>query len=158
MNPQLIIPIQRLQDDKNATIGFMSGRFGYFTLEDEDRLSLNIPEHRRIKIPGETRIPAGRYRVLPRYHGKFFKAYSTRWGHKYVLEIMDVPGFTDVLFHTLNTEEQTEGCIGIGFSADVQRTARIGASRPAYEAFFSHVSMAIHLGHDVFVDIRDELR
>ena len=57
------------------------------------------------KIPGQTAIPRGRYRVL--------KTMSQRFG-KYTLHIMDVPGFSGIRIHAGNTHGDTEGCILVG--------------------------------------------
>ena len=66
--------------------------------------------YRKIKVPGDTRIPGGRYKVKLRDYGSFAsrykKSYSDRkvgsYRGQYVLELCDVPEFSDILIHTGN--------------------------------------------------------
>lgn len=44
---------------------------------------------------------------------------SPKFGNTF--EVMNVPGRTHVLFHALNTEEGTQGCIGLGVKLGVLR-------------------------------------
>lgn len=60
-----------------------------------------------IKLPGVTAIPAGRYRLS--------LVKSTRFG-RYLPAVCDVPGFTGILFHAGNWQEDTQGCILVGLS------------------------------------------
>ena len=138
----------RLNDDGEATLGFWYLPHNVcFALEDQ---------HQDVKVPGETRIPAGRYQIIKRKHGRFYEAYKTRWNHAWALEIADVPGFTDVLIHTLNREDQTEGCVGVGYGANVLDTAEISQSRPAYVMVWEEIYRAFSKGEEVWLTIADE--
>lgn len=66
---------------------------------------------RKIKVPGETRIPAGLYKLRKKTDGHFFDIYSNKWNHKWVAEVMDVPGFKDVLIHIGNFIHNTRACL-----------------------------------------------
>lgn len=82
-----------------STIGSLSidGIFESYTLEDVTRTGP--------KIPNETAIPYGTYRVALTYSSRF----------KRVLPIlMDVPGFEGVRIHWGNKSDDTEGCILVG--------------------------------------------
>lgn len=96
--------------------------FGY-TVEDEDRglaQGMALADLTRIKVPGETAIPVGRYQVR--------KTWSNRFGRD-MLEVLDVPGFRGIRIHAGVSEASTRGCIcpGLGRSIsalEIQRSAR----------------------------------
>ena len=115
-----------------------------FTLEDE---------HRAVKVMHETRIPAGIYRLkLRQYagmHQKYLKRYGKAW-HQGMIEILDVPGFTDILVHCGNNDDHTSGCILVG---DSLRPGFLGSSRKAYEDFYPQVRDRILKGDEVILEI-----
>lgn len=140
----------RLIDDGEATLGLLQlPKYNCFTLEDQEQ-----PEG--VKVDGETRIPAGRYEVIKRTHGRFYEAYKARWSHGWALEIADVPGFTDILIHTGNKDEHTSGCLLVGYGADISGEAEISRSRPAYEMVFETIYRAFSQGDRVWITIADE--
>jgi len=88
---------------------YIDGHWQCWTLEDAIR---------DIKIPQQTAIPAGRYRVT--------RTPSTRF--KRVLPLLlDVPGFQGIRIHAGNTIADTEGCILVGRdrAAGVVRQSRV---------------------------------
>ena len=85
-------------------------------------------------------IPAGSY-VCKR-------ARYERGGYD-TFEVTGVPGRSKILFHVINTEEETEGCIGIGMSFGVLEVldedtgkktwkTAILRSRDAFDRFMEH--------------------
>lgn len=80
---------------------FVDGKLLGQTLEDHDRHLEAGGE----KIPGETAIPRGRYKVQLSYSQRF---------KRIMPEVLDVPGFTGVRIHGGNTEEDTHGCPLLG--------------------------------------------
>jgi hypothetical protein len=84
----------------HSTIGdfLIDGVWFSFSLEDTVREG--------IKVPGQTAIPYGTYQVTKNYSNRF----------KCVMPLLlNVPKCEGIRIHSLNTAEQTEGCIGIGY-------------------------------------------
>jgi hypothetical protein len=78
------------------------------TLEDVDRgltQSMPLEEIKRIKIPHETAIPTGVYKVIV----------NLSPAKKRMLpRLLDVPGFSGILIHRGNTKSDSSGCILVG--------------------------------------------
>lgn len=128
------IVVDRFTSDNESTISLISvdGQFVCFGLEDE---------HRAKKLYGETRIPAGVYDVRARTWGGFHERYANRYAwHKGMLEIRNVPGFTDILIHIGNTDKDTAGCllVGVGCYA-AESNMSLQASALAYEQLYRQV-------------------
>ncbi len=92
------IPDKRCFGELYLTTETSGTRFICNTLEDCVR-----PDS--IKIPGQTAIPAGEYKLILDYSEKF---------KKIMPHILDVPGFSGIRIHSGNTEADTEGCILVG--------------------------------------------
>ena len=103
-----------------------------FTLEDVVR---------DVKIPGETAIPAGRYRVVIDYSQRF---------QKLLPRLLDVPHFAGVRIHAGNTAADTHGCILVGLGQGPQGITR---SRKAMARLLPQIAQAATKG-DVWIDIR----
>jgi hypothetical protein len=107
------ITVDRFISDSDSTIShiYIDGSYECFGLEDE---------YREEKVPKETRIPAGTYKVGVRTVGRLHGKYSKRFPkfHKGMLHILDVPNFEYILIHCGNTDDQTEGCLLVGSTAD----------------------------------------
>lgn len=67
--------------------------------------------YNEVKVPGETRIPAGLYKLRKKTDGSFYEKYHSNYGHAWVPEIMNVPGFKDILIHIGNYIRDTRGCL-----------------------------------------------
>ena len=128
--------VERFLSDSDTTLSIVSiisptsKDFACFGLEDE---------YRERKIIGETRIPAGIYQIGLRRHGRFHDRYKHRFAriHDGMLEIMDVPGFTDILIHCGNTDADTSGCLLLGSGAnttlnDMSITNSVAAYKDVY--------------------------
>lgn len=144
--------VKRLYSADDFTIGSLfledeEGReFLCFTLEDE---------YREEKEYGETRIPAGTYRITLRTVGGFHNRYAEKFPnmHKGMLWVRDVPGFEYILIHIGNTDEHTAGCLLVGMSADMKGT--IGKSTYAYKDIYPRISEALLDGEDVWIEYED---
>lgn len=94
--------LQREPTTDDVTMGslFVNGTFLMFTLEDAARAP-------GVKVPGETCIPPGRYKVIVNM--------SQRFGRRLPL-ILDVPRFTGIRIHAGNDIGDTSGCILVGLA------------------------------------------
>ena len=114
-----------------TTLGvlFVDRHYECFTLEDAEREVTGMPVM-DWKVPGQTAIPSGRYRVIV--------TPSVRFGEPLPL-LLDVPGFSGVRIHSGNTIADTEGCILVGKDRD---SARVLQSRVALGRLFERIRMA----------------
>jgi hypothetical protein len=119
-----------------------------YTLEDEKRA---------VKVHGETRIPAGRYRVEFR---KVLTGKTEKYRHQFPwfswhLWLQDVPGFQYVYIHVGNTDDDTDGCILVGFGID-KAGGKISSSRPAFEQIYKKIAACLNNQDEVWIEIVDE--
>jgi hypothetical protein len=139
------LTLTRYRSTQFDTLGrlFIDNRFVCYTLEDE---------YQPVKIPGETRIPAGTYRLALRESPKF----SPKYGHE-MIWLKDVPGFEFVLVHCGNTKDDTAGCILVGDCAHVTPGGRssLWESRKAYNRIYPIIAEAIREG-EVEIEISEE--
>lgn len=96
------------------------------TLEDTSRRlqsSMSEAELLRIKVPEETAIPTGRYKVTMAVRSPAFskKPYYMNTCNGYVPRLIGVKGFSGVLIHRVATADDTAGCIGVGYNKQVGR-------------------------------------
>lgn len=147
------ILLQRLYGGVDDTIGtlFINGDFECFTLEDEAR---------ETKLRGETRIPSGRYQIKFRnvLSGKT-KRYRSKFDwFTWHLELQGVPGFKYIYIHIGNDDDDTDGCILVGYSVDFNRheSQYLGRSTQAFETFYKKVAVALEEGVEVYITVSDE--
>jgi len=122
-----------------------------YTLEDEPRA---------FKVKGETRVPAGTYKIELRTEGGFHGRYDKKYPgvHIGMLHIQDVPNFEYILIHTGNTDEHTAGCLIVG---DAQENNKIiadgfvGKSVNAYKRIYPSIAKAIQQGEEVTITYID---
>lgn len=136
------ITVERFTSDAETTLStvFVDGKFACFGLEDE---------YRTEKVAGETRIPAGTYKVGLRNVGGMTARYADRYPdiHRGMLHILDVPNFQWIYVHVGNRDEHTAGCLLVGTGAMARQSAMsVQASVEAYKAFYSRVADAAESG------------
>lgn len=149
--------LRRRHDDGEATIGalFIDDEWMCDTLEDQ---------HQSVKKSGETRIPAGKYKVelKPLGTSRFDASAKKKLGHhhKGMLRLVEVPGFTEILIHTGNTEQHTAGCIlvGLGVGKDENGHHTVVNSWKAYRKVYPQIAEAIVKPERVMIEIIDEDR
>lgn len=134
-----IYELERFKAGPDAVIGRLrdpDGNFLCHTLEDE---------HRRVKVWGETCIPAGLYDLIARRHGGFFNTYSARWPwNSFMIQLANVPNFTDILMHVGNDDDDTAGCVLLGIWRGADNF--IGNSRVTYEKAYRAMKRDVEAG------------
>lgn len=94
------VTVKRTFKGAEYTIGklYIDGQYFCDTLEDVVR---------KVKIAGQTAIPAGAYKVKKTYSPRFKTTLP---------EILNVPNFSGVRIHAGNTAKDTEGCLLLGLN------------------------------------------
>lgn len=114
------IVVERIEFTEKSTIGKLTidGKFFCYTLEDKVRA---------IKIPKVTAIPTGTYKVSQTVSNRF----------KILMPLLnDVPNFEGVRMHPGNKNEDTEGCILVGYT---KAADFIGDSRKAFKDLMARI-------------------
>jgi len=125
---------------------YINGQWCYYTLEDKDRQrqvgGVIIPWSSNLKVPKQTAIPYGRYQVVIDKSDRF---------QRMMPHILDVPDFTGIRIHILNTPVETEGCPGIGLQYEVG-SHNILKSKLAFDDFFPKLESGL-LDGDVWIEV-----
>lgn len=158
------ITLQRLyhtqgNPPKDYTCGFLAieqHEFNCFVVEDV---------YRAIKVPGDTRIPAGEYKLeilkvdndwVINHRIKYNTNPNDQW-FKYPIHLLDVPEFQGILIHAGIDPVATQGCLLLNYNFDTSAIVNPGAkSTVAVEAFYKLVYPIIESGIDTRILIRDE--
>jgi hypothetical protein len=131
------LTLNRFKYSDKSTIGrLMEGDEELcYTLED-------VVRPKGVKVPGDTAIPEGTYKVI--------KTFSPKFNREMPL-LCDVPNYDGVRIHWGNTDADTEGCVLVGqtFSDDF-----IGHSRDAFGALWDKLDAAWSTGEMVYITIR----
>ena len=139
------------QEDSTSGLLFLEQNnkleFLCYTLEDE---------YRKSKVRGETRVPAGVYKIQLRKEGGFHQRYTKKYGsmHKGMLHVTNVPGFEYILIHTGNTDEHTAGCLLLGDTQEnnqIKTNGFIGKSTQAYKRIYPRIAEALVCGEEVTI-------
>ncbi len=153
--------LQRLNDNRKSTIGTL---FKKITVGQSEKLVLQAftieDEYRDEKVSGETRIPAGFYKLGLRqedtpktlqYRAKY------PWFKKHI-EVLNVKGFTGVYIHIGNSDSDTDGCLLIGDSVDNNTISdgNLTNSTVSFKRFYDSVYDELEGGAVVTLEIREE--
>lgn len=137
-----------LGDDSVLGRLIVDGQTRCYTLEDE---------RRKVKIKTETCIPEGSYKLQLRRWGGFHTRYSKAFSeiHIGMLEVMDVPGFTGILVHCGNTDEDTAGCVLVGTRGimTAKHEFEVINSKIAYRAIYPPIAKALVEGREVLLHV-----
>jgi len=131
---------RKLTEKTTQGVLYSDQKFLCWTLEDKWRDLLVEP-----KIPGETCIPEGHYRVVLDRSDRF---------RRIMPYIIDVPHFTGILLHPGNTHADTKGCILVGLSRSEDY---IGLSRIAFSRLMFQVWDADQKQEEIWLTITKEL-
>lgn len=140
----------RFSDNGESTLGllFIDSVFQCYTLEDQEQLA---------KVAGETRIPEGSYGIsFRRQLSPLTQRYRQRhpW-FSWHLQLMDVPGFENVYIHIGNDDDDTDGCILVGDTANNNRqnTGFVGHSTGAFRRLYGLISAELTAGRAVSLSV-----
>jgi hypothetical protein len=136
------LTLQRNVFTDKSTIGMMAieGVFECYICEDRVREVPGAPVA-EWKVPHETAIPQGRYRIE--------RTMSARFG-KIMPLLLKVPGYEGIRIHPGNKPEDTEGCLLPGQTKghDV-----VGNSREAFHALDAKIAYALENGEEVWIEV-----
>lgn len=129
--------LERFEFGPTYTIGelFVNDKDECYVLEDVVR---PLGE----KIPGQTAIPFGIYKVVVDYSEHFGKELP---------HILNVPMFEGVRIHSGNTSKDTEGCLLVGTSWD--KGDIILGSRNAFNHLFPQLKEALDKKEEILLEI-----
>ena len=119
---ELNLKLDRFYKGPKYTIGriYIDGEYFCDTIEDVDRgltFNMSLNEIRKKKIYGETAIPRGKYRITLKERSSKFGAKSAySFCNGYLPRLLNVPGFSGILIHGGNTQQDSLGCILPGFN------------------------------------------
>lgn len=102
--------VKRIAKKPTYTIGrlYIDDKYFCDALEDTDRgLTQNMPLNviKSKKIPGQTAIPTGTYKVIVNISPKF---------KRMLPRLLNVPGFDGILIHRGNSDKDSSGCLLCG--------------------------------------------
>jgi Family of unknown function (DUF5675) len=144
----------RFSSGTDSTLGLMfldappkAAQFVCYVLEDQ----FNEP-----KIPGETRIPEGRYEIKLRTEGGMHDRYGARYPwHKGMLWLQDVPDFEWIYIHVGNKDDDSDGCLLVGDSqvGNITERGQVTASVAAYTRLYDMIVTALET-EQVFIEVK----
>ena len=147
--------LDRIIQTDEATLGriTLGGIHVCYTLEDQ---------FQETKVPGETRIPDGEYKIILRKSSPMTARYNRRFApwHKGMLEIAEVPDFSNILIHLGNTDDDSAGCVLVGDDWNrTQSNPMLLNSVKGYEHFYKIVQPRLVAGDVIrLVIMNDNLK
>lgn len=152
------LTIDRRWKKDTYTIGklYVEGVAFCDTLEDKDRgldQSMSDVNVKHYKVYGETAIPTGTYRIDMDTVSQKFK--SRTWAKKYngiVPRLVNVKGFSGVLIHPGNTENDTLGCILVGENKVVGKV--INSQQTWFRLMDDYLVPAMQKGETILLTIK----
>ena len=150
---------QRISTGDESTLGVMYVTESYATIGVPEFLCFTMEDQpNEPKVPGETRIPAGRYKIELRTEGGMHQRYTNKFEwHRGMLWLRDVPNFEWVYIHYGNYEKDTDGCIlvGDGAQSNVLEDGMVTASVAAYTRLAQEIYVEMDRNEEVWITIED---
>lgn len=147
--------LKRIARRETYTIGrlYIDGQYYCDTIEDRDRDEnrdgkIADPEK---KVPGETAIPVGTYRITMGVQSPKFSRYPQYAKCKgYLPRLLDVPGFDGILIHIGNTAGDSAGCILVGRNRVV---GKVLDSKATFWPLYDRLKAADERGETISITI-----
>lgn len=140
------------------TIGrlYINGVFFCNTLEDRDRglkQTDSLATIQSKKVYGETAIPTGTYNI--RMDIKSPKYSLLSWYKNlckgFMPRLENVPGWSGILIHPLNSPDQTLGCLGVGKNTQV---GKLTDSKNTFAKLYKKMKSAYDKGESIKITIK----
>lgn len=151
------IIVDRKWKKENYTIGrlFVDGVLFCNTLEDTDReltQKMSSTIIRNKKIPNQTAIPTGEYKItLDVVSPKFSKyEYYMNVCNGKLPRLLNVPGFDGILIHVGSTAANSSGCILVGYNKE---KGRLSDSKIVFKELYQKMKKASDNGEDITIEI-----
>lgn len=135
--------LKRIEYGRTWTGGelYLNGKLECVTLEDKVRELSSLAD----KVPGETAIPAGSYKIAVNMSSRF---------RRHLPILLNVPYFTGIRIHPGNSDDDTEGCILVG---QFRRAGVLGNSRAAFNPLWEKIIAAWDDMEPIIIEIVDSL-
>lgn len=152
----MLIKVSRTKENHLSTLGA-------FSIEGKPTGVLCLEDGKRVpKVHGETRIPAGTYKLKLRTQGSISAKYLERFGeafHHGMIWLQGVPDFEFVYVHCGNKVTDTEGCLLTGSAQaphdDPAAAFAVTNSEAAYRKIYPSIAAAILADADVRLTVVD---
>lgn len=138
-----------LDETKDSTVSKLRHRGEYLCLILEDGF-------RAKKEPGYTRIAPGVYELVKYKSPKFYQKYRKQFGHKYLVLLKEVSGFSGILVHIGCTVRDTLGCLLTGTKhkyIEATDLFEVEDSTEAYLKWYEAVDAEFEKGGQVYLKI-----
>ncbi len=137
------LQIKRYAFGQKATLGkvYVNGQCLFYSLEDKFRELADQPVE-TWKVPHETAIPKGTYKVVLDFSPHFGKVLP---------HLLDVPGFTGIRIHPGNTDADSSGCILVGGKPTGEDF--IPNSRATFEVLMELLDKADEAGEAITIEV-----
>ena len=151
------ITVKRIAKRDTYTIGklYIDGKYYCDTIEDKDRgLKQNMSEKEILskKIKHQTAIPTGTYEVTLKIKSAKYsqKKIFVQYCNALMPRLLNVPGYDGVLIHTGNTEQDSSGCILVGYNKVVGKVIN---SMDAFKVIYPILKDASDKGEKITITI-----